>query len=272
MMEKKKLVEGPVSLIEYYSDKFEKHIYLFGDEHIKKSTCRKNDSITVDDFFKNVIDENSDKMIDVFIEITFVSAKTKPTLTTGERFDIGEAYLTDIRKAFRDCLQIDKTTCQYKNARFHYIDIRTINPVLEAMLVIGYTITKAPSEMFKEQVWKIFEWLGDIKETKATILNITKIKRQLDNIKNTELRNRIEEYIDNWMNIYASMQSQVTKYLKTAKIDQNWTLSVASFFTGFVKFLMDMYTTSRMMRTFSDGSSPKFILYYGGYGHIKNIN
>ena len=105
-------ITGPVSLAEYYSEKYKKHIYIFGDRHITKSTCPNETSIP--DIIVHTLKNNPNKIIDLFMEAPFFKHETTWNLNNYVKLS------PDLRK----CFNIDKKHCPYPNLRAHYADIR----------------------------------------------------------------------------------------------------------------------------------------------------
>jgi len=111
-----KKIQGPVSLYEMKipvmpGDKNPKHIYLFGDNHVRETTCDKN-VVSIADFISDTIIQNSSKILDIYVESPYKSPYTS-----------GDNYLFDVERIFNDCL-LQKPSCSYKNTRFHFVDIR----------------------------------------------------------------------------------------------------------------------------------------------------
>ena len=69
---KSTFLKGPYSLHEFKNH--DKDILLIGDIHVKKSTCPDN-SISIEKYIENIINENPDKIFDVFIEEDFPESR-----------------------------------------------------------------------------------------------------------------------------------------------------------------------------------------------------
>lgn len=122
-----KYIDGPVRLVEYQFELGPKqehmHVYVCGDIHqyLREETNPCPDpSIRITDFITLVLQQNPDKLIDIFLEEQFISHGE----TRGRRHKTN--YIEELRLAFIDCLQPSKVKCPYdaKHARFHYVDIR----------------------------------------------------------------------------------------------------------------------------------------------------
>ena len=128
-------IHGPVSLSEHYSDIYNKHIYIFGDIHIRNSSCPQAPGIS--DLIRSIIHqqlypENSGKVIDYFLETTY-TRHDDPVDT--RRFRKRGIYL-DMEQDIDECLRKNKK-CRYPNFRAHYSDIR--NNILEQNF--GYALS-----------------------------------------------------------------------------------------------------------------------------------
>ena len=125
-------IEGPVSLSEHRG--LGKHIYLFGDVHVSKSTCSAAATsssstpppIVLSKFLEQTLEANRDKTVDVFVESPFQTtnknAKPPPPM---EKRKSAANYLSQLRWDFRNCLVRNKKNCEWsKHVRFHYADPR----------------------------------------------------------------------------------------------------------------------------------------------------
>lgn len=133
---------GPISISEHYNGKYDKHIYIFGDEHINKKKCEKKlENVDIIDFFKKIISENPKETLDFFFEISYskknVYEINKPNITSVS------PWLQQIQNKFYDCLKLDKSNCKYKNVRMHYLDIRKLYfERLLNLIILFYPIYK----------------------------------------------------------------------------------------------------------------------------------
>lgn len=108
---------GPVSMSEHYSGKFNKHIYIFGDVHLKKPVCQINQPyIDIITFLEQTIDQHKDKL-DIFLEVPYKKRNIE------YKFNFVDTWLNQIEHKFQNCLLPDKKNCEYQ-ARFHYTDLR----------------------------------------------------------------------------------------------------------------------------------------------------
>jgi hypothetical protein len=130
------LLEGPVSMYEYKgsisfldneSDSISKHIYLFGDVHVQNKSCLVYaPTIRIDEFIKQIlISLPSNEILDFYLESNYISKDVTTRGASNERFN---NYLQQLHYTFHSCLLPDKKSCEYKNLRLHYVDIR--QPIL----------------------------------------------------------------------------------------------------------------------------------------------
>ena len=110
-------IVGPISFSEHYSEKYKKHIYIFGDEHVLKSTCPNRTSMS--DAILDTLKNNPGKIIDLFLEA--------PYFKTEIDWYISDSYIH--LPAIRKCLNVIKKHCPYPNLRAHYSDIRGYNDI-----------------------------------------------------------------------------------------------------------------------------------------------
>lgn len=280
-----KFVEGPVKIIEYFSQNLNKHIYLVSDLHVSLSTCVPNSSIHIAKFIDNILNENKDKIIDVYFEVEFISKKLNEKKlninvirkTDREPKDIND-YLTQTMVYFKDCLDIDKSTCPYKNSRFHYVDIRFDKSIFFLSLYYNtYLQDKSNIERisFKEALYNIISVLYPLDEKIIKlIMNKYKLSRQLDNIKDGDVKNKILSYFNKKINNFREeLDWLINKYNSINVINFNvWFQKWMHFTLEFGSTIMDIYTVSRIMRSFKNGPDAKYILIYCGEAHIKHIS
>ena len=122
-----KLIIGPITLTEHVSNKYNRHIYIFGDMHVNKSTCSPDKSnwskMKIDDYIgEKILNTNKDKVIDIFSEVN-----------QSNSFVFNIFYLTNINYKFQPCYQSDRKDCKYPNLRFHYVDIRGEKDAFETL-------------------------------------------------------------------------------------------------------------------------------------------
>ena len=192
-------VEGPVSLSEYKSDKWDMHIYLFGDYHEKKRKCSDltKEITTIEKFLESTFIVNKKITIDFYLEEQFISRFfNKTNFSFGDlpiRQTDRESYLEDVSNYFSNCFQVIKTNCPYKNTRFHYVDVRFIpNSILVDIFLLTADITNFNKHYEKEEfvekllpsikkdILQLYEKLNTV--SLLQIFQETKISKQFKNI------------------------------------------------------------------------------------------
>ena len=245
-------IERPVNLTEHYSEKYQKHIYIFGDEHIVNPSCGQDvNKIDIDYFIRNTINSTK-KFVDVFLETTFYrkDIQSIPIVTTGDPnidkilADQQKMKLTSrnlsalalIEQTFHNCLTFDKSQCEYKNARFHYVDMRShIKPSMNLIANIYKTSDVNAKYILFQNMYKFY-----------------KIDKQIDNIHNKDIKKLLNEYIEN-------------KYNEMMKI-KDWN-AFRQLFGVFL--LVDVYLLARLFRTFQSTTCDNVIIYVG-HVHAEN--
>ena len=116
-----KLIIGPATLTEHISNKYNRHIYIFGDIHVNELVCPPHKAnwfkMRIDNYIgEKILNTNKDKMIDIFFEI---DSGTKKYVNQ-------DSYLRIIREKYKTCYQHGQKQCEYNNVRFHYTDIRRL--------------------------------------------------------------------------------------------------------------------------------------------------
>jgi hypothetical protein len=142
-------IEGPVTLTELYSHKYKKHIYIFGDLHVKNSTCPNSNNFIM--FLRNQITSNLNKTIDFYIEAPFVKR------------DVQDSYIKDVDDLFRYYITV------YKNLRLHFSDIRAYE------IASAYQIAHETEDI--KEILSLFPYSKDI----PYIFQKLKIYKQFEN-------------------------------------------------------------------------------------------
>jgi len=278
-------VKGPVALYELYSDRYQKRIYLFGEQHVRNAPCPPDMwSEEIPEFIESVI-KNTPRTIDVFLELPFIS----------QRFGTKEQPLLDPKQAetihkfltkFEPCLQVDKSLCKYPNARIHYTDVRKLpdvaafNDMFFDMANIRVQVTDGvltPQQglngLKRATIWYKSYFPPNVKE----LMEKTKVYKQLDNIADHTTRAAIIKYVED------TIKTGTTKYVidlaKLSALPQNPTkdeflkateLLAVDYYQPYVA-LMDAYILGRIFRTFKNASGPDSIITYTGAAHTKNL-
>lgn len=125
MVESKEIYLNNIySISEHYSEKYNKHIYIFGEKHDRDKPCQtRKHSINVDKFIIDTINnESKNKNIDFYLETPYISKTYNKEVKY--KSNIQFFNIPNFQNYYKDCFQYNKKDCIYKNVRFHYTDIR----------------------------------------------------------------------------------------------------------------------------------------------------
>ena len=237
-----KKVRGPVCILEMFSEKFDTHVYIFGEVHRKLPICKaSNETIDMQDLIISEI-VSTTNLLDIFIETPFiprgyvwdeVEKKPLPADVYEKAFyspdwkeELGkhrkeidlngeDVGLLGLAQRIIFCLQPDKKKCQFKNTRVHYSDARNLVP-----------------EMFRD-----FRELKDIPELITRLEKIPeRIQKQIDNVPYQDVREYLQKFIDD-------AKKSLIDTLKKPKLDREKAVNEATLY-------MDAYLLGRMFRTF----------------------
>ena len=108
-------ISGPVSCYKLESSENDKIIYLFGDIHEKLSYCEEEKKGIFLENIIEILNDNSDSIIDIFSETFLYDIKYK------------KSFIEQFNLYFKDCFNVPHTTCdeKYPNLRFHACDVRS---------------------------------------------------------------------------------------------------------------------------------------------------
>lgn len=292
-------IEGPITLVELKSDILNKHYYIFGDEHRHEMKCPIEGTPTtrIDNFIEQIIRENKNKVIDLFVELDFPDTQN-PTLrdikyqVTKEEEGIisylpTTDYLTDIYHKFYDCLQTNKDKCSYTNFRAHYTDVRFIptnNSIIEYVFKVNdtYRQIQIAKLFFKRPMStsalrpiiisiindgiKILDMLPFKIED---AYNVVKIDKQIENIKDENLVSLIYKYFNKKLwGILVKANKEYNSYTEDSDIEEIKT--GVNILFDYAVSLMDLYIISRSLRSFKNDEINNIIIYTGN-SHSENI-
>ena len=271
-------IEGPVTLTEVILESG-KHFYIFGDHHFKRRGCLGyDDYINISDLIEDSIN-TSDKFIDVFLEIDFITDNTIEEVKQ-KYIDPNTDYITEIYHRFKDCF--NKKDCRFQNARFHYSDIRSIGIFAEYMSFVqniqglvdlfnaGLIDRNKFNEVFKILLSEGIDIVKRIPRKPEDLYLISKVNKQLYNINDKDISTKIYDYFN----------AQITEKLILAQIvwktyDINSSYEEIhpgiNLYVDVFSILMDFYIVGRSFRNFNNESSPNNIIIYAGEIHTDNI-
>lgn len=257
------LIRGPVSMYELVNVADGLHIYMFGDVHVDgRSACpgKETSKQVFHEFVRDTLLANSDKVIDVFFEIDFrLLGDTTPILETN--------YLAKTVDYFKKCLRIDKTNCPFKNTRFHYVDVRRVQPF----------------DTYMDKNWRtidgfdLFNDLYPVDKDIEEFLRALKIRKQLNAIENVEHRNFIEFYwkdkIGENRKKFEDVRLEMIEFPTKENVKE---LDLRM--TDLLSLYQDFYTVTRLFRSYSiskNGYSSvkaKHVIMFLGANHVGRIN
>jgi hypothetical protein len=272
---KHKWLDGPVSLTELYSEQYNKHVYLFGDEHVRETTCRNNqDTINTIDLINKTSVIHSDQVIDLFGEVPIIDLY-------GKKSVYPDSYIGDINNLKTGCGHRKNTECAFDNVRFHYSDPRDLIPFFAT---IAYVACERDSserlrilERKKNGFMKFYGRPGPVWKKELSKL-LFGVKKQIDNIQYPEIKllllNMYEDILEQIFFVFEQIKNYYTGdgsgYIGRAFERGNRTID------AFFPKLLDIYTLSRMFRTFNQvkdrySEPPKNIIVYAGTNHTEEM-
>ena len=239
---------------------------------------KKTNTLTFSAFLTSLVTQTK-RQYDFFVEIAYRNRDVKATEVSDKNF-----MLNVIEYDFKDCLQVEKAACPYKNLRVHYADARE-EPNNLAFLIYNYVYDygdpnaqKPPGHLVnrflktaQEEYDKQTQFVEGVLQDKTS-----KIAKQL---RNNELRDKITSFIQKQMQTNKeNFMYFLWLYGKT--INKDFTLEtftdedidgirlLAYQFMYIFTPIMDTYLLGRIFRTYpndSGGSAENIIIYGGSY-------
>lgn len=290
-------IRGPISLVEYRSLTFNKHVYVFGEVHGGEPRCvTKDATINVEDFIADTINISSPHVVDVYLE------KSRDFSLEDFR---EEQYLDRIYKKLYPCLRgrhsqgDQKQNCPYPNLRFHAVDIRdtenstsSIVFLTEIYDAISHLLKARDKESIIDGVQTIARSIsmlfGDLKEDKKVdyepFLEDEQLRKQLQavdkgvlstlmlhlnthtNLTNAEMRD-LKEMCE--IIVRRGADDLTLKGFLPAIADIHQEI------LGFLSLFVDIYTMARIFRSFRkvpgqySGDPQRIIIYLGDFHAIS---
>lgn len=213
-------VVGLASLRIYKDSNSDKVIYSLGELHDSKNYCPGKNNIHIVDYLEKILayhsHKNKDVIFDIFSENDYIS-KEYPT-----RQKLNSTPLMEFNRRMDSCFQIDKKLCRYKNARFHYADMRIpeITPVpaniFHAIDMIRYNVVEesdyTPVSFNKligaDELKFLYSLIDDTEkrgngiDIQEAICKLTskyphkKIEKNVMNIKSKSIRDKLVNFYD----------------------------------------------------------------------------
>lgn len=285
-MEFEGYIEGPISLFEASSAKYDKIIYVFGERH-NISTCSHENKIGIGEFLADWID-GSGNVIDLFLELEYIDIK-RPS-----RREYEYSGISDIADWFEDCFELEKN-CRFSNLRAHYVDIRHSYSAIkiyreffdkiEEIIVSLFNLDQADELRINNEIHNLSPDLIDIGNQlfplKSHSNKIAKVWKQIYKVEYSEIRAKLIVMFDILIYDINSAWEIIKKnlvdfeenypYITYKKFNNNGLDILKNYGKVFTiqSRLMDIYLLARMFRKFSDGSEPKNIIIYVGHAHAE---
>lgn len=310
-----------------YSELYNMNIYLFGDYHVTKYNCNNFDNSSDISSFLDEQIKTSTKQLDIYIESAIYSNMNKYNILTVFNKDL---YLHNFTDKYIDCLTKDKTKCKYPYIRLHSTDLRKnyneyyhyifdmykymYNIYISLFDINGGDIVYYNTNIdninkniknikglliYSNNVEDIKSLFSDKKKLKESIdtnfKKETKIYKQILNIEDYELRDKIIEYtnkywfndnidkyfeyinynnIISWINNFENhIRTHNNEYRYLNKLISDLE-NITDGLQSIVSYYMDTYLITRLFRKYekkkfkySDRSTN--IIIYTGNAHIK---
>lgn len=263
-MSKYRFIVGPVSMTIHTNKNIGNNqlIYIFGDVHIKASTCftdvSSKNAVHIADYIKALIENSTvTKQWDIFLEYPFQSPYSVPIGTKP-------SYLIDVANKFKECLRSNKSKCHSKRARFHYADIRVITPVIHNFLLLFSDLSQDVTSIDYDKMMAAFTNIKDLSFDELMIE--TKIAKQVDDIPSLDIRNFLWKKADFYLNKFYPDADLYNDFFRnpTEPLREKLYLQMLDFLT----YLVDFYILGRMFRSFVINNN---IIIYVGEDHADNI-
>jgi hypothetical protein len=266
----------------------DKVFYIFGEYHRNDYTCEWNiPRVGFADILRAFLERNKNQ-VDVFFELKFLDPG-EYTTTDSYTFTRWKRILN----VFGECLQRTKTDCPYDNVRFHYADFRTTRAkpidfyhgILLGKLVVGLLNAKSFTPQ-KKMAQEILDVLKTTRHTfpqaKKEILAVPKLKKQLDNIQDQTIAEKITQWFDldklarAWMDIVPLLEIFARASTPNAQVIEKLKQGphLANKIVLLTGYIMDIYLMGRAFRQFrhvpgKHSQDPQTIFIYAGKKHAK---
>ena len=260
------LLYGPNAFIEVVYGK--KIIYLLGDTHHKKSTCS-DIGKSVQDLIEMTLESNPRKTIDIYLEQDDIYEYNQKYVDYISYKPL-ESYMNNVYKRFEGCFSRKNKKCPYDSARFHHIDVRS------SVALDPFTYFLDPSVFFEK---------------------ITKIEKQIQNIEDPDIRSYFNGILENMIQekkrlyneaffekVYQAKKRfiELTEQQRPGdkKIKKEKTDLINSIFNdpyykfdifNFNSMTVDLYSLSRIFRSYKGSEDSNYNIVYAGNNHIKKM-
>ena len=277
-----KYIVGPNRYTEFRYKNYKIGIFGEGSHSIHDfPKSSKTDTLTFSAFLTSLVTQTK-RQYDLFAELPYRNREVKARETSDINF-----MLNVLEYDFKDCLQVEKAACPYKNLRVHYTDRRFLYPERDnlAYKIYNYVAEsinpnaqKPPGDLVnkflktaQEEYDKQTQFVERILQDKTS-----KIQTQL---RNNELREKITSFIQKQMQAN-KLNCMYLLWLYRKTINKDFTRetftpeditgirTLAYQFMYIFTPIMDTYLLGRIFRTYpkhSGGSAENIIIYGGSY-------
>ena len=244
------------------STKYDMKLLLLGDSHTYNHGCpKKSDDVLT--FIEKQIN-TATCFVDLYLEVPYIFKENKDK----NPIRVSETWMAKVHEKYWDCFTWSKKYCDQPNLRAHYVDLRKVpnDKYFEVTKIIVGLYFKHPITYYNidikrilndEQTKKIFKNADTVIKHIDSLVDKTKVKKQIQNIKYPEVKKAIEKYQQTWSrpdklsnpekiswpNIEKILKGKATRQLIN---DMYYTLATLP------ATLMDLYTVARMFRNFQD--------------------
>lgn len=258
------LIEGPLSVSEHRSTKYNKRIVVFGEQHVHKQGCGGK---KISQFLQEVVSSHPNKQFDLFLEIPYLTQETEfPKEATDD--------IERILLAFRNCFRYTKGNCEYPNLRAHYTDMRIANQLTDLSRLVERIVQDSDNTKAWEEVVRIFK---GTKDPLQYIIDQADIQGKLAK----QLREADPEVVQSLLNYYRQRISDLPKFiteveeyisvLKRGYVNHGTSRKLGKQLIIIYSIVLDLYLLGRIFRKFQDADSPTNILIYVGDAHAEAI-
>ncbi len=259
------LIDGPISLTEHRSAKYNKHIYLFGEKHYSKEGCKPRKGKKVAQFFKELVQSNPDDQIDLFLESPYLSEDIPlPKMATD---DIDQILVT-----FNNCFSYNKSQCEYPNLRAHYTDMRTATSKTELSILIDRLNKNSDDIRSWEEIVRIFKATDDL-------LNLIMVESDIRGKLAKQLREADPEVVQKMLAYYRKRILDINKFIREIEeylgilrrgyVRMGTSNELGMKLIKLQSVVLDLYLLGRVFRSFRGAAPPQNILIYVGDGHAE---
>jgi len=275
-----KYIVGPYKYTEFNYKNYK--IGLFGEKHIIRDFPKssKDDTLTFSAFLTSLVTQTK-RQYDLFVELSYRNRGVKPTdVATDNCF-----MLNILEYDFKDCLQVEKGACPYKNLRVHYADRRFLYPeqknnlAYELYSFIGNSqnppihllnkFLKTAKEKYDEYTKFILEGvLHDKKSKIAKQLQYNELSKEITDFIQKDIQARKNTFMIDLKLNSKTVNKDFTKEAVTdydLKVIRGFVYDFMYIFTP----IMDTYLLGRMFRKYPSGGSTENIIIYAGTYHAN---